>query len=184
MRTHEVMLYSHLLFLKWIIAIYGINVKDMQKLQKVQNRAVRLVFRANRREPEHTTPFLKELHWLPVCECIKFKRYVQNMAWPLLARQKYNLFVLLWNTTHNQNDVSFKKWVPEWRVTFHISELPSVVWWSMVLINQGLWPLYSADLNNGMGQILWEIVNGVLKTEVISLCRSMFKGWLLHAFCP
>ena len=43
----------------------------MHKLQKVQNRAARLVFKANRRE--HTTPLLRELHWLPVCERIKFK---------------------------------------------------------------------------------------------------------------
>ena len=43
----------------------------MQKLQKLQNRAARLVFKANRRE--HTTPLLRELHWLPVCHRIKFK---------------------------------------------------------------------------------------------------------------
>ena len=53
--------------------LYGLSAKDMHKLQKVQNRAARLVFKANRRE--HTTPLLRELHvhWLPVCERIKFK---------------------------------------------------------------------------------------------------------------
>ena len=43
--------------------LYGLSAKDMQNLQKVQNRAARLVFKANRRE--HTTPLLRELHWLP-----------------------------------------------------------------------------------------------------------------------
>ena len=61
--------------------------------QKVQNRAARLVFKANRRE--HTTPLLRKLHWLPVCERIKFKLtlaykskhettppYIQNLLKP------------------------------------------------------------------------------------------------------
>ena len=74
--------------------LYGLSAKDMHKLQKVQNRAARLVFKANRRE--HTTPLLRELHWLPVCERIKFKlltlaykskhettpRYIQNLLKP------------------------------------------------------------------------------------------------------
>ena len=36
--------------------LYGLSAKDMHKLQKVQNRAARLVFKANRRE--HTTRLL------------------------------------------------------------------------------------------------------------------------------
>ena len=40
--------------------LYGLSAKDMHKLQKVQNKAARLVFQANRRE--HTTPLLRELH--------------------------------------------------------------------------------------------------------------------------
>ena len=51
--------------------LYELSAKDMQNLQTVQNRDVRLVFKANRRE--HTTPLPRELHWLPVCEWIKFK---------------------------------------------------------------------------------------------------------------
>ena len=43
----------------------------MKKLQTVQNRAARLIFRANRRE--QTSPLLKQLHWLPVNERILFK---------------------------------------------------------------------------------------------------------------
>ena len=44
--------------------LYGQTTKNTHKLQTMQNRAARLVFKANRRE--HTTPLLKELHWLPV----------------------------------------------------------------------------------------------------------------------
>ena len=48
--------------------LYGITVKNTQKLQ---NRAARLVFKVN--QMEHTTPLLKELHWLPVNERITYK---------------------------------------------------------------------------------------------------------------
>ena len=51
--------------------LYRQFAKNTQKLQKIQNRAARLVFKANRRE--HTTPLLKELHWLLVCERINYK---------------------------------------------------------------------------------------------------------------
>ena len=49
----------------------GITRKDMQKLQTIQNRAARLIFGASRKV--HTSPLLKQLHWLPVPERIQFK---------------------------------------------------------------------------------------------------------------
>ncbi|XP_072028384.1 uncharacterized protein [Amphiura filiformis] len=52
-------------------SLYGISAKDMKKLQTLQNRAARIVFRSNRREP--STPLLRELHWLPVNARIIFK---------------------------------------------------------------------------------------------------------------
>ena len=51
--------------------LYGITVKDMNKLQTIQNRSARLIFKANPRE--HTSPLLQQLHWLPVSERIVFK---------------------------------------------------------------------------------------------------------------
>jgi hypothetical protein len=51
--------------------LYGISSKDTQKLQKIQNRAARLIFQVGRRE--HTSPLIKELHWLPVKERITYK---------------------------------------------------------------------------------------------------------------
>ena len=55
----------------WNSLLYGLAARDMQKLQKVHNKAARLVFKANRRE--HTTPLLRKLNLLPACEGIKLK---------------------------------------------------------------------------------------------------------------
>ena len=43
----------------------------LDKLQRVQNAAARLVFRAKKHE--HITPLLKKLHWLPIEQRIKYK---------------------------------------------------------------------------------------------------------------
>ena len=50
---------------------HSIHAKNTQKTAKNTKWTARLVFKANRRE--HTTPHLKELHWLPVCERINYK---------------------------------------------------------------------------------------------------------------
>ena len=44
--------------------LYGIYAKDRSKLQTLQNRAARIVFKCNRMEP--SAPLLRKLHWLPV----------------------------------------------------------------------------------------------------------------------
>ena len=43
----------------------------LKKFQSVQNAAARLITCS--RKYDHITPMLKELHWLPVSECIKSK---------------------------------------------------------------------------------------------------------------
>ena len=43
----------------------------MRKLQHVQNSAARLL--TGSRKDEHITPVLRDLHWLPVHERIRFK---------------------------------------------------------------------------------------------------------------
>ena len=43
----------------------------IEKIQKVQNSAARLVFKAKKRD--HVTPLLKDLHWLPIQQRIKYK---------------------------------------------------------------------------------------------------------------
>ena len=44
---------------------------DTQRLQRLQNRAARLIYRVSRRNS--ATPLLREMHWLPVQQRIEFK---------------------------------------------------------------------------------------------------------------
>ena len=48
-----------------------LQTSTLQPLQRVQNAAARLVFGLSR--PEHVTPTLIQLHWLPVRYRIKFR---------------------------------------------------------------------------------------------------------------
>ena len=52
-------------------ALTGVSGSLMQRLQSVLNAAARLVFSARR--SEHTTPLLRELHWLKVPERIQYR---------------------------------------------------------------------------------------------------------------
>ena len=49
----------------------GCPKDQLDKLQRVQNSAARLVFRSRKRD--HVSPLLKRLHWLPVKARIEFK---------------------------------------------------------------------------------------------------------------
>ncbi|XP_072014995.1 uncharacterized protein [Amphiura filiformis] len=51
--------------------LMGTNVTDIARLQRLQNWSAKLIFCANKYD--HATPFLNELHWLPVKERITFK---------------------------------------------------------------------------------------------------------------
>ena len=51
--------------------LYNVPKYILKKLQSVQNAATRLITCS--RKYDHITPILKELHWLPVSERIKFK---------------------------------------------------------------------------------------------------------------
>ena len=51
--------------------LYGVGKSLLQKLQSVQNAAARLVTCS--RKYDHVTLLLKDLHWLPIAERIKFK---------------------------------------------------------------------------------------------------------------
>ena len=56
--------------------LYGIPAKKINKLQRLQNSAARLVTRSKIRE--HITPILSKLHWLPVKQRIIFKLLMSN----------------------------------------------------------------------------------------------------------
>ena len=51
--------------------LMGIPNSVIQPMQKVQNTATRLILRAPRHQ--NCTPFLQQLHWLPVSERIEYK---------------------------------------------------------------------------------------------------------------
>ena len=51
--------------------LWGLPKNQLQRLQKVQNTAARIVSRS--KKSDHITPVLKELHWLPVKERIDHK---------------------------------------------------------------------------------------------------------------
>ena len=51
--------------------LYNVPKCTLKKLQSVQNAAARLITCS--RKYDHITPILKELHWLPISERIKFK---------------------------------------------------------------------------------------------------------------
>ena len=48
-----------------------LSAKDKRKIESVQNRAARLVFRVGQRV--QISPLLKELHWLPFSQRVQFK---------------------------------------------------------------------------------------------------------------
>ena len=51
--------------------LYGCKSKDLDRLQALQNKAVKLIFNAGKRDSP--APLLNTLHWLPIRERIKYK---------------------------------------------------------------------------------------------------------------
>jgi hypothetical protein len=51
--------------------LFGVPECVLNKLQRIQNNAARLVLKKKKRD--HVTPIMKQLHWLPIRSRIKFK---------------------------------------------------------------------------------------------------------------
>ena len=51
--------------------LFGISLKDCNRLQRIQNRAAKLIFCASKYD--HVTPLINDLHWLTVHNRITFK---------------------------------------------------------------------------------------------------------------
>ena len=72
----------------------GLTENNLNKLQRVQNKAARIIFQLKRRD--HISPYLHSLHWLPVRQRINFK-----------------LLVIMYQCVHHEapsylcNDISF-----------------------------------------------------------------------------
>ncbi len=51
-----------------------ISMKDISRLQRLQNRCARLIFQMPKHS--HTSPLLRQLHWLPIAQRIEFRTLV------------------------------------------------------------------------------------------------------------
>ena len=56
--------------------LIGCSEYLISKIQKVQNAAAKLIYRAKKHD--HVTNLLQELHWLPIIQRIKFKILVMT----------------------------------------------------------------------------------------------------------
>ena len=100
--------------------LMDVNVSDIERLQRVQNRAARVIMHAQKYD--HATPLLNKLHWLPVKKRIMFKvalmvyKCVHNLAPDYLSsllhtpqETRYNLRSRVDNTLLHVPRVSSKK---------------------------------------------------------------------------
>ena len=89
--------------------LYGLSSELMQRLQKVQNTAARLILRL--RKYDHITAALRDLHWLPVRRRIEFKllltvfKVTQGLA-PCYISELLTMYQPS-RTLRSQNHVSF-----------------------------------------------------------------------------
>lgn len=107
----------------------GLPESMLQRLQKVQNSAARLITRSSRHD--HITPVLKSLHWLPVKARIRFKilllafkilnnlapAYLNNILVPYrparaLRSGDQNLLTVPKTNLANYGDRSFQRTAP------------------------------------------------------------------------
>ena len=56
--------------------LYGVPHAQMNRLQKIENFAARVIFKTRRFD--HISPVLKEVHWLPISKRIEFKILVHT----------------------------------------------------------------------------------------------------------
>ena len=77
--------------------LYGASNSQIQRLQCVQNRVVKLIFKARKRH--HVTPLLQHLHWLPVRKRILFKTL--TITYKCLHNQAPTYLSALLSTHHS-----------------------------------------------------------------------------------
>ena len=77
--------------------LYCIHETLLDKLQRVQNAAARLIFKTSKYE--HITPTLKNLHWLKIRQRIKFK--ILTLTYKILfeGEPQYLADMPLWKTS-------------------------------------------------------------------------------------
>ena len=75
--------------------LYGLPAEEISRLKNVHNNAARLVLR--KKKYDHITPFLKQLHWLPVnfrtqfkIACLAFRKF--NGTLPPYLSEKLHIY--------------------------------------------------------------------------------------------
>ena len=88
------------------ILLYGLPDLQIQRLQRVQNCAARTIKMG--RKYDHVTPLLKDLHWLPVRDRIKFKLLLLTFKCLNGLAPKYLSRLLSYRTTSRKTRSSDK----------------------------------------------------------------------------
>lgn len=79
--------------------MYGIDKKQLHRLQVLQNRCARLILRQPSRT--HASPLLHSLHWLPIARRIEFKLLIITFkAFHLNSPQYLSSYFQLYKTTY------------------------------------------------------------------------------------
>jgi len=86
------------------ILFIGLPKKQLKKLQKIQNRAVRLICSLN--PWDHVTPSLIALHWLPIKARIEYK--VCLMVFKVLKLKQPEYLLDLLQPASNNLDISLR----------------------------------------------------------------------------
>ena len=73
---------------------YGMSQKNFDRLQRVQNRAARIVYGVGQRQ-QNARQLRPSLHWLPVRAKTDFK-----LHWPSSHGRRANLIISLWSFNH------------------------------------------------------------------------------------
>ena len=90
---------------------YGIELKQLQRLQSIQNTAARMTCGRRKFDRRHITPVLRDLHWLPVKDRVLFKYalIVHKCIWQEAPDSLRNLLTLSNDRTfklHEQRSIS------------------------------------------------------------------------------
>ena len=84
---------GHITIYIWaiLILLLGSNYNDIQRSQRIQNWSAKLIYRA--KKFDHASPYLQELHWLPVRERIIFKIMTVVYKCHTGTAPSYSLFI-------------------------------------------------------------------------------------------
>ena len=108
--------------------LYGIAAKDRRKLQKLQNKAAKVIFRCDRLHP--SAPLRRQLHWLPINERVIFK-VLLSAALDLQGCEQSHSCLPVW-LSHQECFRERKSALWEWKSSFCFT-YQTCYWWLFIL---------------------------------------------------